>query len=46
MNRDAHAQFSTMLNVFERNLVSDESMVLSIAKDATQGERVLSDRDF
>jgi response regulator RpfG family c-di-GMP phosphodiesterase len=46
LDRDAHAQFSTMLDVFERNLVSDESMVLSMAKDATQGERVLSDRDF
>src|SRR3954462_2351921 len=46
LDRDAHAQFSTMLNVFERNLVSDESMVLSMAKEATQGERVLSDRDF
>ncbi|HYP88273.1 MAG TPA: HD domain-containing phosphohydrolase [Polyangiaceae bacterium] len=46
LDRDAHAQFSTMLNVFERNLVSDESMVLSMAKEATTGERVLSDRDF
>ena len=46
LDRDAHAQFSTMLNVFERNLVSDESMVLSMAKEATQGERVLSDKDF
>jgi response regulator RpfG family c-di-GMP phosphodiesterase len=46
LDRDAHAQFSTMLNVFERNLVSDESMVLAMAKEATQGERVLSDRDF
>jgi response regulator RpfG family c-di-GMP phosphodiesterase len=46
LDRDAHAQFSSMLNVFERNLVSDESMVLAMAKEATQGERVLSDRDF
>jgi response regulator RpfG family c-di-GMP phosphodiesterase len=46
LDRDAHAQFSNMLNVFERNLVSDESMVLSMAKDATSGERVLSDKDF
>src|SRR5688572_1696567 len=44
LDRDAHAQFSTMLNVFERNLVSDESMVLSMAKESTQTERVLSDR--
>jgi response regulator RpfG family c-di-GMP phosphodiesterase len=46
LDRDAHAQFSNMLNVFERNLVSDESMVLSMAKEATQTERVLSDKDF
>jgi response regulator RpfG family c-di-GMP phosphodiesterase len=46
LDRDAHAQFSTMLNVFERNLVSDESMVLSMAQEATHTERVLSDRDF
>jgi response regulator RpfG family c-di-GMP phosphodiesterase len=46
LDRDAHAQFSTMLNVFERNLVSDESMVLAMATEAAQGERVLSDRDF
>jgi response regulator RpfG family c-di-GMP phosphodiesterase len=46
LDRDAHTQFSNMLNVFERNLVSDESMVLSMAKEATAGERVLSDRDF
>jgi response regulator RpfG family c-di-GMP phosphodiesterase len=46
LDRDAHAQFSTMLNVFERNLVSDESLTLSLAKEATAGERVLSDADF
>jgi response regulator RpfG family c-di-GMP phosphodiesterase len=46
LDRDAHAQFSTMLNVFERNLVSDESLVLSMAKEATQGERVLGEKDF
>ena len=46
LDRDAHAQFSTMLNVFERNLVSDESMVLSMAKEATSAERVLGEKDF
>ncbi|HVY26337.1 MAG TPA: HD domain-containing phosphohydrolase [Polyangiaceae bacterium] len=46
LDRDAHAQFSTMLNVFERNLVSDESLALSMAKEATQGERVLGEKDF
>lgn len=46
LDRDAHAQFSTMLNVFERNLVSDESLVLSVAKEATSAERVLTGNDF
>jgi response regulator RpfG family c-di-GMP phosphodiesterase len=46
LDREAHAQFSTMLNVFERNLVSDESLTLSLAKEATQGERVLGEKDF
>ncbi|HKY39894.1 MAG TPA: HD domain-containing phosphohydrolase [Polyangiaceae bacterium] len=46
LDREAHAQFSTMLNVFERNLVSDESLALSLAKEATQGERVLGEKDF
>jgi len=46
LDRDAHAQFSNMLNVFERNLVSDESLTLSLAKEASQGERVLGEKDF
>ncbi len=46
LDRDAHAQFSSMLNVFERNLVSDESLTLSLAKEATQAERVLGEKDF
>src|SRR5258706_10017939 len=46
LDRDAHAQFSSMLNVFERNLVSDESLALSLAKEASSGERVLSGSDL
>lgn len=45
LDRDAHAQFSTMLNVFERNLVSEESMALAVGKDAV-GERVFSGADL
>jgi len=45
LDRDAHAQFSTMLNVFERNLVSEESLAVALAKDAV-GERVLTGSDF
>ena len=46
LDRDAHVQFTTMLNVYERNLVSEESLALSLAKEASRGERVLSSDDF
>ncbi len=45
LDRDAHAQFSTMLNVFERNLVSEESLAVALAKDAV-GERVFTGSDL
>lgn len=45
LDRDAHAQFSTMLNVFERNLVSEESLAVAVAKDAV-GERVFTSADL
>ncbi len=45
LDRDAHAQFSTMLNVFERNLVSEESLAVAVAKDAV-GERLLTSADL
>jgi response regulator RpfG family c-di-GMP phosphodiesterase len=45
LDRDAHAQFSTMLNVFERNLVSEESMAVAVGKDAV-GERVFTSADL
>jgi response regulator RpfG family c-di-GMP phosphodiesterase len=46
LDRDAHAQFTTMLDVFERNLVSEESLTLSLAREATTGERVLTMGDM
>jgi response regulator RpfG family c-di-GMP phosphodiesterase len=46
LDRDAHAQFTTMLNVFERNLVSEESLTLSLAREATTGERVLTSNEL
>jgi response regulator RpfG family c-di-GMP phosphodiesterase len=46
LDRDAHAQFTTMLDVFERNLVSEESLTMSLAREATTGERVLTSNDL
>ena len=45
LDRAAHAQFSAMLDVYERNVVSDASMTTSLAREAT-GERVVSERDM
>ena len=45
LDRDAHAQFTTMLDVYERNLVSEESLVTSLAKEAV-GERTLTSQDL
>jgi response regulator RpfG family c-di-GMP phosphodiesterase len=42
LDRGAHEQFTTMLNVYERNLVSEESMATSLAHEAVSRERVLS----
>jgi response regulator RpfG family c-di-GMP phosphodiesterase len=46
LDRSAHEQFTTMLNVYERNLVSEESLTLSVAREATTGERMLGQQDF
>ncbi|HEV8549013.1 MAG TPA: HD domain-containing phosphohydrolase [Polyangiaceae bacterium] len=46
LDRDAHAQFTSMLDVFERNLVSEESLTMSLAREATTGERVISGNDL
>src|SRR5690606_19443840 len=44
-DRDAHVQFTNMLNVFERNLVSEESMAVALAGDA-RTERMLSEKEM
>ncbi len=45
--KTAQAQFTTMLNVYERNLVSDESMTVSAGfKEATSGERTLTGEEI
>jgi response regulator RpfG family c-di-GMP phosphodiesterase len=41
LDRSAHQQFSSMLNVYERNLISDEEMARSLASTTTR-ERTLS----
>lgn len=46
LDRSAHEQFTTMLNVFERNLVSEESMATSLARESVSNERVLSTADL
>jgi response regulator RpfG family c-di-GMP phosphodiesterase len=46
LDRDAHAQFTTMLDVFERNLVSEESLTMSLAREETTGERLLTGSDL
>ncbi|HET9956352.1 MAG TPA: HD domain-containing phosphohydrolase [Polyangiaceae bacterium] len=45
LDREAHAQFTTMLNVYERNLVSEESLAVAVAREAV-GERVLTGADL
>ena len=49
LDRQAHAQLQAMLNVYERNLVSDDSMTLSMARSEAKGrgrERVLSEKEI
>jgi response regulator RpfG family c-di-GMP phosphodiesterase len=41
LDRSAHEQFSNMMNVFERNLVSEESMAIALA-DTSSHERTLT----
>lgn len=45
LDRNAHEQFSNMLNVFERNLVSEESMSAALVREVPV-ERVLSEREL
>src|SRR5690606_36611572 len=46
LDKTAQAQFTTMLNVYERNLVSDESMAVALATEDHKRERVLSGEDL
>lgn len=46
LDRQAHAQFTSMLDVFERNLVSDESMSEALAREDRPRERVISEEDM
>ncbi len=46
LDRSAQDQFASMMNVFERNLVSEESMVQSLANESVGKERVLSTQDL
>lgn len=46
LDKAAHAQFTSMLDVYERNLVSDESMTESLAREERPRERVISEDDL
>jgi response regulator RpfG family c-di-GMP phosphodiesterase len=49
LDRQAHAQLQAMLDVYERNVVSDDSMSASIARAEAKGrtrERVLSEKEL
>jgi response regulator RpfG family c-di-GMP phosphodiesterase len=49
LDRQAQAQFQAMLNVYERNLVSDDSLNESVVRaeaKARRRDRVLSERDL
>jgi len=46
LDRSAHEQFATMLNVYERNLVSEETMADSLARETVTKERVLTSTDL
>lgn len=45
LDRSAHEQFTSMLNVYERNLMSEESMAVSLADEGGR-ERMLSSNDL
>ena len=49
LDRAAHAQFSAMLDVYERNVVSDVSMTAALARGTASGanrERTVTERDL
>jgi len=41
LDRSAHEQFRNMLDVYERQLISDDSVTTSVARDESRRERVL-----
>lgn len=46
LDRAAHDQFTQMLDVYERNLVTESSMATSLAREGTSRGRVVSERDL
>ncbi len=47
LDRQAHAQFHQMLDVYERNVISDESMAQSLVEPPAKArERMMSERDL
>ena len=46
LDKNAHEQFTSMLDVYERNLVSEESMAVALATETTVRERTLSAADL
>src|SRR5690606_27001280 len=46
LDRAAHAQFTSMLDVYERNLVSDESMTVALAREDRPRERVIGEDEL
>lgn len=47
LDKSAHQQFTTMLDVYERNLVSAESMAVALAREGTTSQlRVLSGEEL
>jgi response regulator RpfG family c-di-GMP phosphodiesterase len=46
LDRAAHEQIASMLDVFERNLVTEESLALSLANEGASRERMLSPEDL
>ena len=48
LDRNAHAQFSAMLDVYERNVVSDVSMTAALAREGSDKgrERVVTEADM
>jgi response regulator RpfG family c-di-GMP phosphodiesterase len=49
LDRQAHAQLQAMLDVYQRNLLTDDAMTLSLARSEAKGrprERILSEDDL